>query len=243
MPHTNDQQIVSCSGDGIIFYTHTEKSQEINRQCQFTCHYGTAYEVQVLFKESREMEIKSTKCAFERFSVSAVSFVCSRCVVRWRLTSHIFSFCFCLQIMTVPNDPYTFLSCGEDGTVRWFDLRMKTSCTKEDCKDVRRVWICCTCIPKGSARFFPVVVWGGAAVLIWDQAPLPHPSVSSFQLVNNTDAVLHLSYISEEAASTLNFSTHRVCAVSTELAWGHDCFLLLSEGICSWGRDSTLLVV
>ncbi|XP_053352289.1 DDB1- and CUL4-associated factor 6 isoform X2 [Clarias gariepinus] len=82
MPHTNDQQIVSCSGDGIIFYTHTEKSADINRQCQMTCHYGTAYE-----------------------------------------------------IMTVPNDPYTFLSCGEDGTVRWFDLRMKTSCTKEDCKD------------------------------------------------------------------------------------------------------------
>ncbi|KAL7881542.1 hypothetical protein AOLI_G00083900 [Acnodon oligacanthus] len=82
MPHTNDQQIISCSGDGIIYYTHTEKSPDINRQCQFTCHYGTAYE-----------------------------------------------------IMTVPNDPYTFLSCGEDGTVRWFDLRMKTSCTKEDCKD------------------------------------------------------------------------------------------------------------
>uniref|UniRef100_A0A8C9SQP7 Ddb1 and cul4 associated factor 6 n=1 Tax=Scleropages formosus TaxID=113540 RepID=A0A8C9SQP7_SCLFO len=82
LPHTNDQQIVSCSGDGIIFYTNTEKSAEINRQCQFTCHYGTAYE-----------------------------------------------------IMTVPNDPYTFLSCGEDGTVRWFDIRMKTSCTKEDCKD------------------------------------------------------------------------------------------------------------
>jgi hypothetical protein len=44
---------------------------------------------------------------------------------------------FHLQIMTVPNDPYTFLSCGEDGTVRWFDTRIKTSCTKEDCKDVR----------------------------------------------------------------------------------------------------------
>lgn len=38
--------------------------------------------------------------------------------------------------MTVPNDPYTFLSCGEDGTVRWFDVRTKTSCTKENCKDV-----------------------------------------------------------------------------------------------------------
>ncbi|KAM6934668.1 DDB1- and CUL4-associated factor 6 [Xenentodon cancila] len=82
MPHTNDQEIISCSGDGIIYYTHTEKSPDYNRQCQFTCHYGTAYE-----------------------------------------------------IMTVPNDPYTFLSCGEDGTVRWFDLRTKTSCTKEDCKD------------------------------------------------------------------------------------------------------------
>lgn len=82
MPHTSGQEIISCSGDGIIYYTHTEKSPEQNRQCQFTCHYGTAYE-----------------------------------------------------IMTVPNDPYTFLSCGEDGTVRWFDLRTKTSCTKEDCKD------------------------------------------------------------------------------------------------------------
>lgn len=45
MPHTNDQEIISCSGDGIIYYTHTEKSPEYNRQCQFTCHYGTAYEV------------------------------------------------------------------------------------------------------------------------------------------------------------------------------------------------------
>ncbi|XP_069492565.1 DDB1- and CUL4-associated factor 6 isoform X2 [Ambystoma mexicanum] len=82
MPQTNDKQIVSCSGDGVIYYTHVEQVAENNRQSQFTCHYGTAYE-----------------------------------------------------IMTVPNDPNTFLSCGEDGTVRWFDTRMKTSCTKEDCKD------------------------------------------------------------------------------------------------------------
>ncbi|XP_043556816.1 DDB1- and CUL4-associated factor 6 isoform X3 [Chiloscyllium plagiosum] len=82
LPHTNDKQIISCSGDGVIFYTDTERDAESNRQSQFNCHYGTAYE-----------------------------------------------------IMTVPNDPYTFLSCGEDGTVRWFDVRMKTNCTKEDCKD------------------------------------------------------------------------------------------------------------
>ncbi|XP_060053973.1 DDB1- and CUL4-associated factor 6 isoform X10 [Erinaceus europaeus] len=82
LPCTNDKQIVSCSGDGVIFFTNVEQDAETNRQCQFTCHYGTTYE-----------------------------------------------------IMTVPNDPYTFLSCGEDGTVRWFDTRIKTSCTKEDCKD------------------------------------------------------------------------------------------------------------
>ncbi|XP_075765194.1 DDB1- and CUL4-associated factor 6 isoform X6 [Pelodiscus sinensis] len=82
LPCTNDKQIVSCSGDGVIFFTNIEQDAETNRQCQFTCHYGTTYE-----------------------------------------------------IMTVPNDPYTFLSCGEDGTVRWFDTRIKTSCTKEDCKD------------------------------------------------------------------------------------------------------------
>ncbi|KAM9565725.1 DDB1- and CUL4-associated factor 6 isoform 4-T4 [Guaruba guarouba] len=82
LPCTNDKQIVSCSGDGVIFYTNVEQDAENNRQCQYTCHYGTTYE-----------------------------------------------------IMTVPNDPYTFLSCGEDGTVRWFDTRIKTSCTKEDCKD------------------------------------------------------------------------------------------------------------
>ncbi|XP_067402372.1 DDB1- and CUL4-associated factor 6 isoform X1 [Emydura macquarii macquarii] len=82
LPCTNDKQIVSCSGDGVIFYTNVEQDAETNRQCQFTCHHGTTYE-----------------------------------------------------IMTVPNDPYTFLSCGEDGTVRWFDTRIKTSCTKEDCKD------------------------------------------------------------------------------------------------------------
>ncbi|XP_041354673.1 DDB1- and CUL4-associated factor 6-like isoform X2 [Gigantopelta aegis] len=39
------------------------------------------------------------------------------------------------EVIVVPNEASTFLSCGEDGTVRWFDLRAKTSCTKENCKD------------------------------------------------------------------------------------------------------------
>jgi nuclear receptor interaction protein len=39
------------------------------------------------------------------------------------------------EVITIPNDPHTFLSCGEDGTVRWFDLRTKTSCRKPRCKE------------------------------------------------------------------------------------------------------------
>lgn len=39
------------------------------------------------------------------------------------------------EIATVPNDPHSFLSCGEDGTVRWFDLRTKTSCSADDCSE------------------------------------------------------------------------------------------------------------
>ncbi|XP_038058994.1 DDB1- and CUL4-associated factor 6-like isoform X3 [Patiria miniata] len=39
------------------------------------------------------------------------------------------------EVVTVPNDPYTFLSCGEDGTVRWFDLRIKNKCMKEECRE------------------------------------------------------------------------------------------------------------
>ncbi|XP_060063291.1 DDB1- and CUL4-associated factor 6-like [Ylistrum balloti] len=39
------------------------------------------------------------------------------------------------EVLVVPNESSLFLSCGEDGTVRWFDLRAKSSCTKEDCKE------------------------------------------------------------------------------------------------------------
>lgn len=40
------------------------------------------------------------------------------------------------QVIVIPNEASTFLSCGEDGTVRFFDLRAKTSCNKRSCKDV-----------------------------------------------------------------------------------------------------------
>ncbi|KAL1139560.1 hypothetical protein AAG570_006542, partial [Ranatra chinensis] len=45
------------------------------------------------------------------------------------------------EIATVPNDPFTFLSCGEDNTVRCFDLRVKEKCNKTRCSE--DVVICC----------------------------------------------------------------------------------------------------
>ncbi|XP_065160234.1 DDB1- and CUL4-associated factor 6-like [Atheta coriaria] len=39
------------------------------------------------------------------------------------------------EVITIPSDPNTFISCGEDGTVRWFDLRIKTNCNKQACRE------------------------------------------------------------------------------------------------------------
>ncbi|BET02723.1 WD domain, G-beta repeat [Nesidiocoris tenuis] len=37
------------------------------------------------------------------------------------------------EVLTIPDDPNCFLSCGEDCTVRCFDLRTKQKCTKPRC--------------------------------------------------------------------------------------------------------------
>ncbi|XP_066594229.1 DDB1- and CUL4-associated factor 6-like isoform X2 [Prorops nasuta] len=45
------------------------------------------------------------------------------------------------EIATIPGEPHSFLSCGEDGTVRCFDLRIKDKCNATRCKE--DVLICC----------------------------------------------------------------------------------------------------
>ncbi|XP_055585735.1 DDB1- and CUL4-associated factor 6-like [Uranotaenia lowii] len=89
LPHSNNREIVSCSGDGIVLYTELKdvalqpaEAHERNMN-YFNCHSnGTTYEV-----------------------------------------------------MTVPTEPKSFMSCGEDGTVRLYDLRKMTRCLKTCCKD------------------------------------------------------------------------------------------------------------
>ena len=43
------------------------------------------------------------------------------------------------QVNTSPGDPHTFMSSGEDGTIRLFDVRSKTKCLCDGCKEVGEV--------------------------------------------------------------------------------------------------------
>lgn len=42
------------------------------------------------------------------------------------------------EVETLPTDPTCAMTCGEDGTVRWLDLRESrhSNCTKRNCREV-----------------------------------------------------------------------------------------------------------
>ncbi|XP_058129136.1 DDB1- and CUL4-associated factor 6-like [Anopheles ziemanni] len=87
LPQSQNSEVVSCSGDGVVLHTHLHKSYDCETGKRnmnfFSCHNnGTTYEV-----------------------------------------------------MTVPTEPRSFMSCGEDGTVRLYDLRRTTQCFKTNCTD------------------------------------------------------------------------------------------------------------
>ncbi|KAF8778809.1 DDB1- and CUL4-associated factor 6 like protein [Argiope bruennichi] len=97
------------------------------------------------------------------------------------------------EIMTVPNDPNTFLSCGEDRSVRWFDLRTKTSCSKEDCKD--DILINCQS-PVTSLAVNPLTPYqlavgcADASVRIFDRRMLSTQNASGFCASNGFQALM-----------------------------------------------------
>lgn len=83
MPQSDNQGVVSCSGDGAVLYTNLmAPTTNPDHLHLFNCHSNTTYEV-----------------------------------------------------LTLPLEPATFLSCGEDNTVRLFDLRQASRCQKSQCRD------------------------------------------------------------------------------------------------------------
>lgn len=83
MPQSQEQGVVSCSGDGAVLYTNLlSPTTNPDNLHLFNCHNNTTYEV-----------------------------------------------------LTLPFEPSSFLSCGEDNTVRLFDLRQSSRCQKSSCRD------------------------------------------------------------------------------------------------------------
>lgn len=83
MPQSNDQGVVTCSGDGAVLYTNlAAPTTNPDQLHMFNCHNNTTYEV-----------------------------------------------------LPLPYENCSFLSCGEDSTVRLFDLRQTSRCQKTSCRD------------------------------------------------------------------------------------------------------------
>ncbi|CAL8400621.1 unnamed protein product [Boreogadus saida] len=83
------------------------------------------------------------------------------------------------KILTVPSDPHSFLSCGEDGTIRWFDVRNSASCNLNNCKqdvliDCRRAVTSMAVSP--SEPFFLAAGCSDGSVRIYDRRMLGTPA-------------------------------------------------------------------
>lgn len=105
MPQSNDQAIVSCSGDGIVL--HTELLAPYIRRVRSSCSDDSLPSVYERISDN------DTNVSFFNCHKSGTTY----------------------EVMTVPTEPRSFMSCGEDGTVRLFDLRKISSCHKTCCKD------------------------------------------------------------------------------------------------------------
>ncbi|SPP86485.1 DDB1- and CUL4-associated factor 6-like [Drosophila guanche] len=97
MPHSNDQSVVSCSGEGLVIHT------------------------EFLIPYSSENCAKTEDPLVGENSRIANVFDC-----------HTFGSTF--DVLPLPDAPRSFLSCGEDATVRCFDLRQSSSCSKRMCQ-------------------------------------------------------------------------------------------------------------
>ncbi|XP_017877709.1 DDB1- and CUL4-associated factor 6-like isoform X2 [Ceratina calcarata] len=84
------------------------------------------------------------------------------------------------EIATIPNDPHNFLSCGEDGTVRSFDLRFHHQCMIPRCK--RNILISCdkavTALSVNlAAPYYIAIGCSDSTVRIFDRRMLGTPPI------------------------------------------------------------------
>jgi hypothetical protein len=88
------------------------------------------------------------------------------------------------EVLSIPGDPHSFLSCGEDGTVRWVDTRVHPACTDTTTTCQKEVIIECD-KGVGSISLNPVFPWelavgaSDSCVRMYDRRMLSTKSVSS----------------------------------------------------------------
>lgn len=142
MPQSNDQAIVSCSGDGIVLYTELMAPYIKRMKPQF----GVGGETGAPVYERAGPDAESTVHYFN----------CHKSGTTY-------------EVLTVPMEPRSFMSCGEDGTVRLFDLRQISGCHKTCCKD-------------------NILILSPAAVNAIDLAPIS----SNYLAVGSSDAIVRI---------------------------------------------------
>lgn len=109
---TLDNRVISCGADGSILSTGKYIIYFIYHQSMYIITYSIC--IYVLDLE-RQIE---TEWDF---------FTCHEST--------------CYELETIPGDPNTFLSCSEDSTVRLYDLRTSSFCSKIQCRDVNEIII------------------------------------------------------------------------------------------------------
>ncbi|KAM7348906.1 DDB1- and CUL4-associated factor 6-like [Cochliomyia hominivorax] len=162
MPQSNDQAIVSCSGDGIVLYTEL-MAPYIKRS---KSHYNGVENGVPVYE--RSVDTESTVNYFN----------CHKSGTTY-------------EVLTVPMEPRSFMSCGEDGTVRLFDLRQISGCHKTCCKD-------------------NILILSPSAVNAIDLSPIS----SNYLAVGSSDAIVriydrrYLSVIDFSDGNTANVDKH-----------------------------------
>ncbi|CAL4066049.1 unnamed protein product, partial [Meganyctiphanes norvegica] len=130
----------------------------------------------------------------------------------------------CYDIVTLPDDPHTFLSCGEDGTVRWFDLRIKDRCSTRSCQqdvllNMGAVWPVTAIAVHPITAFHLAVATQDSTVRIYDHHPLA--SFEAHSYLEDTEQALLMKL----KPDCLEGKQHRV----TSLRYSHDGHQILAS--------------
>ncbi|XP_030386543.1 DDB1- and CUL4-associated factor 6-like [Scaptodrosophila lebanonensis] len=95
MPNTNDQAVISCSGEGLVIHT------------EFLTLYG-AGKANVEEALIKDQDRHSSHFSCQKYGTT-------------------------YDVLPLTDNPRTFISCGEDCTVRCFDLRISSKCASRVC--------------------------------------------------------------------------------------------------------------